>query len=283
MKILILGAGGMLGHLAGCFLKEKYGSRVILAARRRTGYPFLDDGLEVIDLCDHARLQGLIARHRPCVVINCAAINDPQKGEELMLAVNSYLPHELVSILDTVKDGSRLIQISTDGVFLGDRGSYNEGDVPDAIDAYGQSKLAGEVSHSPHLTVRTSIFGPDPFNARGLMNWLFSQTRVVHGFTRVFWNGVTTLELVKFIDFAVERNISGLYHLCSPRISKYELLITLKDVFNKDVIVHQDGHLSVDHSLISRRSDVDYTVPDIDRMVTELKTWMIDHPQIYSR
>ena len=281
MKILVLGAGGMLGHMVGCFLKEKYGSRVVLAARRQTGYPFLDDGLELIDLCDHTRLRELIARHRPCTVINCAAINDPQKGEGFMLAVNSQLPLEIASFLDTAKDGSRLIHISTDGVFHGDRGSYNEGDVPDAQDAYGQSKMAGEVTRSPHLTVRTSIIGPDPLNARGLMHWFFSQRGVVHGFTRVFWNGVTTLELAKFIDLAVERGITGLYHLCSQRISKYELLITLKDVFNKDVIVHQDGHLSVDHSLVSKRSEVDYKVPNIDRMVNELKIWMLEHPKVY--
>ncbi len=281
MTIVILGAGGMLGHLTGCYLKEKHGSRVVLAARKPTGFAVLDEGLEILDLTDQLRLKDLITRHRPCVVVNCAAINDPQKGDEMMRAVNSRLPHEIAMVLDAVNDDSRLIHISTDGVFRGDRGHYSEVDTPDADDIYGKSKRSGEVVHPPHLTVRTSIIGPDPVNARGLMSWFLSQTRDVQGFTRVFWSGVTTLELAKFIAFVCESDISGVYHLCSQRISKYDLLRTIKEVFGKDVEIHQDGHLSVDLSLISRRSEVNYKVADIKRMVSQLKTWMVEHPNIY--
>lgn len=281
MKILILGAGGMLGHLTGCYLKEKFASRVVVAARKPTGLSVIDDGLEVLDLCDQAKLRDLITRHRPCVVVNCAAVNDPKKGDEMMRAVNSRLPQEVAKILDEVKDTSRLIHISTDGVFQGQRGQYSEMDAPDADDIYGKSKRLGEVVHSPHLTVRTSIIGPDPINARGLLSWYLSQTRDVQGFTRVFWSGVTTLELAQFIEFACERDISGMYHLCSQRISKYDLLKTIKEVFKKGAVIHQDGHLSVDLSLVSSRSEVDYKVADIKHMLAQLKTWMSEHPNIY--
>lgn len=281
MTILILGAGGMLGHLTGCYFKEKHGSRVVLAARKPTGHSVIDEGLELLDLCDQAKLRDLITRHRPCVVVNCAAVNDPQKGEQLLRAVNSRLPQEVANILDEVRDASRLIHISTDGVFQGQRGQYSEVDAPDADDIYGKSKRSGEVVHSPHLTVRTSIIGPDPINARGLMSWYLSQTRDVQGFTRVFWSGVTTLELARFIDFACEREISGVYHLCSQRISKYDLLKTIKEIFNKGPAIHPDGHLSVDLSLISSRREVNYKVGDIKRMLTQLKNWMSEHPNIY--
>jgi dTDP-4-dehydrorhamnose reductase len=191
------------------------------------------------------------------------------------------LPLAIASLLDEKKDGSRLIHISTDGVFRGDRGCYSEEDSPDADDLYGKSKRAGEVARLPHLTIRTSIIGPDPFKSRGLMNWFMSQEKDVKGFTKVFWSGVTTLELAKLIDFAIKENISGLYHFCSQRISKYNLLAIIKDVFARDVVIRRDEELALDRSLISKRRDITYNVSDLRPMIDQLKAWMAEHSSVY--
>ena len=283
MKIAVLGSGGMLGHLVGYFLKEKYASRVILSARALTGFSFLDDELEVLDLSDTERLKEFLGRHMPCVVINCAAVNDFQKGADVIDKINAQLPHHIVSILNAKNDGSRLIHISTDGVFRGDRGGYSEDDAPDSDDLYGRTKRAGEIFKHPHLTIRTSIVGPDPIGSRGLLHWFLSQQEAVQGFTRIFWSGVTTLELARFLDFAIDRSLSGLYHLPSERISKHDLLVLIGDVFGKKIVIHKEGKSFMDRSLVSRRDDVAYRVPGHRQMLQDLKKWMEHHPQLYGK
>ena len=281
MKIIVLGVGGMLGHLAGIFLKEKYGARVVLSARAKSGVALIDQGLSVVDLADAESVQAMLAQHRPCIVVNCAAVNDAGQGFEALDKINTRLPQMLASMLDENKDGSRLIHISTDGVFRGDRGRYSEEDSPDADDLYGKSKRGGEVTSMPHLTIRTSIIGPDPFKSRGLMNWFMSQEKDTKGFTKVFWSGVTTLEMAKFIDFAINENISGLYHLCSQRISKHDLLTIIKDVFVRDVVIKQDEALVLDRSLISKRTDIGYKVLGLRQLIDQLKAWMSEHSALY--
>lgn len=281
MKIIVLGAAGMLGHLVGLFLREKYGARVVLSGRAKSGAALIDDGLRVLDLTDANAVKDMIAEHRPCVIVNCAAVNDGSRGAEELEAINTHLPLMIASILDEKKDGSRLIHISTDGVFRGDRGGYGENDQPDADDPYGKSKQAGEVTHNPHLTVRTSIIGPDPFKPRGLFNWCMSQSGEVKGYSRVFWNGVTTLELARFIDFAIKNNIIGLCHLSSSRISKYDLLVMIKEAFVKDIVIKRDESQIFDRSLISDRKDFSYQVPAMQGMMEELKAWMSKHLDVY--
>ena len=281
MKIIVLGSAGMLGHIVGIFLKEKYGERVVLSARAKSGIALIDQSLSETDLANTGAVQILITQHRPCIVVNCAAVNDAGKGFEELDKINTRLPLAIASLLDEKKDGSRLIHISTDGVFRGDRGCYSEEDSPDADDLYGKSKRAGEVARLPHLTIRTSIIGPDPFKSRGLMNWFMSQEKDVKGFTKVFWSGVTTLELAKLIDFAIKENISGLYHFCSQRISKYNLLAIIKDVFARDVVIRRDEELALDRSLISKRRDITYNVSDLRPMIDQLKAWMAEHSSVY--
>ncbi len=281
MKIIVLGSAGMLGHIVGIFLKEKYGERVVLSARAKSGIALIDQSLSETDLANTGAVQILITQHRPCIVVNCAAVNDAGKGFEELDKINTRLPLAIASLLDEKKDGSRLIHISTDGVFCGDRGRYSEEDNPDADDLYGKSKIGGEVTRLPHLTIRTSNIGPDPFKWRGLMNWFMSQERDAKGFTKVFWSGVTTLELAKFIDFAINENISGLYHLCSQRISKHDLLTILKDVFARDIVIRRDEAVVSDRSLISKRTDIGYKIPSLRLMMGQLKAWIAEHPDVY--
>ena len=104
---------------------------------------------------------------------------------------------------------SKLIHISTDCVFSGKTGGYDENSIKDAIDDYGKTKSLGEFdSECNHLCIRTSIFGPEiKQNGEGLVHWLFNQKGKIFGYKNVFWSGVTTLELSKAIRFSIEKNI----------------------------------------------------------------------------
>jgi dTDP-4-dehydrorhamnose reductase len=184
------------------------------------------------------------------------------------------LPHEVIKHLDEY--GGKLIHISTDCVFSGTNGNYNEESVPDGITMYAKTKELGEIKSGQHLTIRTSIIGPEIKEGIGLFHWFMKQKGTIKGFTHVKWNGVTTLELAKFIHFAIENPIAGLYHLTAPEtVSKYELLSLIKQVFQKDnvdIIPHTE--LRIDRTLFNSRLDYPYKVSSYEKQLQELKEWL---------
>lgn len=93
---------------------------------------------------------------------------------------------------------------------------------------------------------------------------------------KVYWNGVTTLELAKAVETAIEQKISGLYHLTAPsKISKYELLHHFQNVFSKyDTEILPCDEFEIDRTLKCTRKDFTYNVPSYIEMLEELKGWI---------
>jgi len=278
MKIVILGASGMLGHMVSYYFKKKH-ENVILCSRSKTGSDWLDESLTRIPDYSKKNILALIQKHRPCKVVNCVGVTKFKENVEEGYLINSGLPVLLSEILDKNNDGSQLIQISTNDVFSGNRGNYVESDIPDATDPYGQSKLKGEVIRPPHLTIRTSIIGTvvkpnlgtKTKSKTGLLEWFLNQERQASGYTKVKWNGVTTLEYAKFIDWAINRKINGLIHFFSNIISKYDLLEIAKDVFDKNTEIIPDDTIQSHKTLDTQRSDLNYIVQNHREMLLELK------------
>jgi dTDP-4-dehydrorhamnose reductase len=191
--------------------------------------------------------------YRPNVVINCVGVvkqRDASAG--LSVAVNALFPHQLAEATGDRKIW--LINISTDCVFSGRRGMYSEEDVPDPVDLYGYSKLLGEVSQSGVLTLRTSMIGRELTSHRSLLDWFLSQRGVVRGFRRAVFSGLTTIALAAEIARIVERfpGLSGTYHVASEPISKFDLLLKLKEAFGLPQTIEPDDQLQIDRSLDGR-------------------------------
>jgi dTDP-4-dehydrorhamnose reductase len=174
----------------------------------------------------------------PEIVINCIGIikqtlmaNDPLSA----IAINSLFPHRISMACRST--GARLIQMSTDCVFDGKRGSYTEKDVPDATDLYGRSKLLGEVEGVHCLTIRKSLIGHELRGKLGLIEWFFAQEGRINGFTRAIFTGLPTIELARIIIEHVipNENLKGLYHVASNPISKYELLRLVAERYGKKI------------------------------------------------
>ena len=265
----------MLGHMVSFYFKKKYHSDVILCSRSKTNKVTLDKTLIKISEYSKKQLSVLIDQYRPCRIINCVAITSVTTNQKELNLVNSELPKLLVNILDNKNDGSQLVHISTNGVFSGKQGNYVESDQPDAKDIYGKAKLKGEVVHFPHLTIRTSIIGPELMSKNGLLEWFLKQDNEVKGYAEVKWNGVTTLECAKFIDWAINRKMTGLVHLFSKKISKYDLLNVMKKVYRKNIKINSDKDIRLDRSLNTERSDMNYVTPDHHKMLEELKSFSL--------
>ncbi|MCS7458832.1 SDR family oxidoreductase [Paenibacillus doosanensis] len=286
MRVLVTGGGGMAGHMLVRYLSERTGCDVFYTIREQLLRDRPGSGL-YLEASDDEAVKRLIEAVRPDVVVNCIGILNDNAEQKVTEAyrINGLLPHLLAEAAERV--GGRLIHISTDCVFSGDAsgaGAYEEDRVPDGTTVYARTKALGEVLRAPHLTVRTSIIGPEiRRNGIGLMQWFMKQRGTVQGFVRVRWNGVTTLELAKFIRHALERGdrLTGLVHLTAPyEISKYGLLKLIQDVFGKrDVCLEPRGAKSLDRTLRSTRADLEYPVPGYPEMLKELRDWIDGHAQ----
>jgi dTDP-4-dehydrorhamnose reductase len=272
LKLLIIGGNGMAGSVMVDYFRQQPGYEVIFTTRDKD-FP----GSIFLDATDFTAVESLVNEEKPQVIINCTGLLN-QKAEEQYqdaIKVNGVLPHLLAKLADY--SGAKLIHISTDCVFSGDKGSYTEDDHTDGQSVYALTKALGEVRDSRHLTIRTSIIGPEKRSEGiGLFKWFMEQTGVVKGFQNVFWNGVTTLELAKFTQACIEEGVTGLYHLTSSEtVSKFELLKMIQAEFNKeDISIVPDSANKLDRTLRNTRTDLRYDFPGYSKMLSEMHAWM---------
>ncbi len=276
-KVLVIGSTGMLGHVVKKYLIDKKYDVYETTRNQTNKYYF--DALENIK-----KIEEIIDSIKPDFVVNCIGILN-RKAEDYpsqAILVNSYFPHYLDEMSE--KYNYKLIHISTDCVFSGhDGGSYKEDSPKTATTVYGTSKALGEINNNRSLTLRTSIIGPDTNpNGIGLFEWFMKQKDEVHGFRKAFWSGVTTIELAKQIEIAMNSNLTGLYHITNgQKISKYDLLTIIKDVFNKDIKIIPDDNYSCDKSLVVTREDYKFNIPSYHQMIVEMKEWIENNKDIY--
>lgn len=278
-KILILGSTGMLGHVVFTYLNQRNEFELYDIVYRNK----LRNESIVCDITDAEQVKKQIHQIKPDYIINCIGIliKGSTSNPANAIYVNSYFPHLLVQIADELN--AKVIHISTDCVFSGKKGSYAETDFRDADDTYGRSKALGELFSERHLTLRTSIIGPEiKKDGEGLFHWFMNQSGEINGFTEAFWGGVTTLELAKNIEQAIQHNYTGLLHVTNgERISKFDLVSLFKGIWEKDSvsIVPYPGK-SVDKSLVST-TDIAFNVPDYESMLLEQKKWMEENNRFY--
>jgi len=246
-RVLVLGGTGMLGQMMLKVLRSDP-SLMVDATQRRSR----SDALWLDAASPHQRLQALLRVTAPyAFVVNCIGLTKPDIDEsdhrsvERATRLNALFPHELAGV--ALEAGSRVIHISTDGVFRGDAEAYFEDGARDCVDVYGKTKSLGEVM-APHvLTLRCSVIGPDPDGKRGLVEWLRGQPEGarVPGYTDRLWNGVTTAQFARLCHAIITRKVLDVireeaptHHFCPNRpVSKYRLLQILKDVYKKDVTI----------------------------------------------
>ena len=260
-KILVLGASGMLGNAVLRYFAMQTNHKVIGVVRSDHSARLLppevhDHVVEGGNAEDFDALVRVFGRCNPTVVVNCVGLVkqlDDSKDPLAAIPVNSVLPHRLARLCSLV--GARLIHFSTDCVFSGMKGMYVENDVPDAVDAYGRTKLLGEVDYPHALTLRTSIIGHELTGSRSLISWFLGQEGAVRGFSKAVFSCFPTVEIARIIDEHVlpRPELSGLYHLSAIPIDKYRLLKLVAEVYGKSIRIDEDPSFVIDRSLDSRR------------------------------
>ncbi|MCU8093303.1 SDR family oxidoreductase [Shewanella sp. SM20] len=261
MKVLILGATGMLGYSLFANLNEQENLTVFGTVRYLKGkedffQSYNEQLISNIDVYDLHSLESAISQVKPDVVINCIGLikqHSISKQHIDAVKINALLPHELANLCD--RFNARLIHFSTDCVFTGEKGLYTEEDLPDARDLYGKSKCLGEVSYGNHLTLRTSIIGHELNSSVSLVDWFLSQQGSIKGFSKAVFSGLPTCYIAKLLVDTILPNpeLSGLYHLSLDPIDKFTLLNLVAKVYEKEIEINESAELVIDRSLDSTR------------------------------
>jgi dTDP-4-dehydrorhamnose reductase len=263
MRITVLGANGMAGHVVASYLSQQ-GHEVDAVDRTRLD---VENPVSVIAFFDQLDTD---------FVVNCIGllvqpcIQRPDRAS----VINSWFPHYVEYRL---KDSAtRLIHLSTDCVFDGTKGHYVETDAHTEMNAYGRSKSLGEVNNAKDLTMRMSIIGPELKNGTGLLDWVRKNPgSAIPGWDNAWWNGITTLQLAKCIDRYVRNPcITGIYHVVnnSVKINKYQLLCLINEVYDLGkTVIRTSGAKDVNKILVDTRKEFDFAIPDYRTQLTELR------------
>jgi len=292
MRVLVLGAYGMLGHKLVQHLSSDFyvtgGVRKIDESKNH----FLDlSGASVIDGVDAmniSSIQDAISTTDPDVVINCIGLIK-QKAEANLaiptITLNALFPHQLAEVCKV--NGSRVIHFSTDCVFSGSKGVYSLNDRPDADDYYGRTKLLGEIAYPHTITIRSSIVGRELGSKNGLFEWLISNRGGrVKGYANSFFSGLTTLEMSKVVKLIIKDHpdLSGLWQVAADPISKLDLISLLNKEMELGIDIDPDYRVKCDRTLDGSEFNIisGYSSPTWLEMVKEFVNDSVRYSSYFS-
>lgn len=265
MKIYVLGSKGMLGRYVFKYLSQKYNvfeiNRDVLDASNQTEKS-IEDILKNVGV------------NEGDILINCIGTIKPrvdQLGDLNAILVNSVFPRILANVCE--KNKWIMIHPTTDCVYSGKKGKYNENDKYDVDDVYGMSKAIGEPKNC--TIIRTSIIGEEVGQHRSLVEWVKSQkNNKVNGFLNHFWNGITCLEWAKLTEKIIEENDfwSGAKHFISPtQVSKYDLVKMLSNTYNLNIEINPvNAEFVVDRTL-SSIFNKKYEIKELELQIIEME------------
>ena len=277
-RILIISGNGMMGNTILKYLSSKPNLDVFYTVRNhkkklsRTNF-FIVGNLEKEK--NFRKLTNIIDKNKISLIINCSGITK-HKGlflqKKYSNKINKFVNHKLSKIKKV-----KLVILSTDCVFDGNKGNYTEISKKFSKDIYGKSKKAGEIKNKKNvLTFRSSGLGHEIFSKRGLLEWfLNTKIKKIYGFTNAFFSGPTCLEIAKIIyKYVLSGRIQyGLYHIGTKKISKFDILSLIKKIYKKKIKIIKNNKYKIDRSLNTSKfkKKTNYLSPNWVNLIKETK------------
>ena len=291
VKIAVIGTQGMLGSAVCRYLSNEDFQVIEINS---TGQTQSDNSITKFDIASESinNLRGILSNVN--YVINCAGLikhkieENNLKSLNNLIRVNSIFPIELTELAGEL--GFRVIQIATDCVFSGARGSYAESDIKDPIDNYGYSKVLGEHLDNNLITLRCSLIGKELNTKVEFLEWVLSHDKAseVGGFTNHHWNGLTTMHYAKIISGIMKRKYftAGTFHVVPENsVTKFQLSQIILDCFGSSEIkvAPVQSPKSINRTLATNNEqfnldmwrDAGYNKPlNIAEMIKEYSLWV---------
>ena len=234
IKILVLGANGMLGSMVYFYFKNHTAydvsgtfnkNKIHTDLKKFNALSFIEgkkNHLKMIKNYDY--------------IINCIGLIKPDtiNNTEQAILINSHFPHCLSK---RVSANSKIIQINTDCVYSGMQSqSYNENTPHDALDVYGKTKSLGEVVNKNVINIRTSIIGPEPTKFhKSLFEWFKNEKGKINGFVNHTWNGVSTYSFSRIVEFVINKKLFDINQFNISFVKKTNKF-TLLEMLNKSLL-----------------------------------------------
>lgn len=234
MKIILTGGNGQFGQAFRTICPHR-----IIATRNASREA--DPRTVPMDLADPASCARLVRETEPDWIVHAAAltnVDDCERRPEAASIANGRATGAIAAAAREI--GARMIYISTDYVFNGSKGSYEEADDVDPVNAYGRSKLEGEQlarQHLPDVVIaRTSVvFGPHKANfVRWVIGELASKRPI-----RVVQDQIVTptsaADLSLQVLALIENEARGIYHTAgATKLSRYDMAVETARTFGLD-------------------------------------------------
>jgi len=175
----VTGASGFLGTNAGIFLRNR--ARGIGFSRDANTLPSFSANIG-LDLLESSEMSARIKAIKPAVIFHGAAIaghetaaSDPDQAHLVNVLATEVLAEAASDI------GARMIYISTDALFSGNRGNYRETDPVEPFSLYGETKYQGEErvrsTLADHLIIRTNFFGWSDTGTKSILEFFVNALR----------------------------------------------------------------------------------------------------------
>jgi dTDP-4-dehydrorhamnose reductase len=239
-KILIIGANGFLGRKLLNRFHDKfdvYGADLITTGIPEEYHP------NFIDITKKSVVHDLINNIMPNLTILTAAMTNVDACEDFPNKAREINAHGPLFVAEAMKEiGGRLIHISTDFIFDGEKGGYDEKDIPKPVSIYGKTKLDGEnnvlMQKIPTLICRTSVlFGwPDVDQRHNFFSWAYenlSQNKELKIISGQITTPTLVDDLVEFLYQSSDFTKTEIYHTCGcESISRFDFILKLIRNFN---------------------------------------------------
>lgn len=268
MKVFIFGSNGMLGRYVKTYLTSFF--EIVEINRDKFN----------VSNCSEQSIEEILTKNNiknNDVIINCIGTIKPrvdELGELNAIIVNSVFPRFLANV--SKKLNCHLIHPTTDCVFDGLKGDYNENNEHNVTDVYGRTKSLGEPSNC--TVIRTSIIGEEMNQGRSLVEWIKSnKDKEINGFTNHIWNGMTCLQFAKICKLIIDGNLfwDGVKHFFSNKINKFELLSLINEVYELNIKINSiESGVLVDRSMSTIYENM-FTIPDLHTQIIEMKNFKL--------
>jgi dTDP-4-dehydrorhamnose reductase len=294
VKVIVLGASGMLGSMVLDFLRREKSFDVVGTARNdrlieemSAKTPNVQWHSFEAENCRTEDIQQLLTTGS--WVINAIGVIKPYVHDDnpyetqRAVRINSLFPYVLARAAEN--NGCKVAQIATDCVYSGSRGNYVETDRHDPLDVYGKTKSLGEVFATNFFHLRCSLIGPEPKAHASLLDWFLNQKSraAINGYLNHGWNGITTLHFAKLLSGIIkaDQTLPHVQHIIpADHVSKHELLLLFARYYKKDVDIRQSqASLSINRTLNTLDETLNHALwgqagysepPSIAAMVEEL-------------
>ena len=250
MRILITGGSGLLGLNWAAALREKHD--ILLGIHQR---PAALAGTRTvqISLDQPTEFRRQLVDLRPDLVVHAAGLSSVDGCErmpELALEVNAGLAGNAATAARAL--GIKLVHVSTDHLFAGDRALYLEQDAPAPLNAYARTKLEGEhrvaAAFPEALIVRTNFFGWGPAGRQSISDWILAALRArqpLTMFSDVYFTPILASRLAARVQALVEAGASGILNVAGEeRVSKHAFALRLAAAFGLSVDTIRQGRFA---------------------------------------